>query len=132
LNSSTVSVVDEGGGRAITTRGGMLTVVNAIIDGDCQIEDGLQQTELLSGGYNIQSPGDTCGFDQEGDQVNVTEGQLALGPLADNGGTTLTHALEAGSVAIDVIPADMCEVDEDQRGFPRGTMCDVGAFEVQP
>jgi hypothetical protein len=34
-----------------------------------------------------------------------------------------------------VIPADMCEVDEDQRGEPRpetdGTMCDVGAFEVQ-
>jgi hypothetical protein len=132
LNSSTVSVVDEGGGRAITTRGGTLTVVNAIIDGDCQIEDGLQQTELLSGGYNIESPGDTCGFDQEGDQVNVSADDLKLGPLQDNGGPTMTHALLPGSVAIDVIPADACEVDEDQRGFPRDTMCDVGAFEVQP
>jgi hypothetical protein len=43
-----------------------------------------------------------------------------------------------GSVAIDVIPADMCEVDTDQRGLPRaaGTTdpkrCDLGAFEVQP
>jgi hypothetical protein len=39
-----------------------------------------------------------------------------------------------GCVAIDVIPADMCEVDEDQRGEPRpgGSMCDVGSFEVQP
>ena len=68
------------------------------------------------------------------DQVDVTEEELNLGPLQDNGGPTMTHALGAGSVAIDVIPADACEVDEDQRGEPRpgGTMCDVGAFEVQP
>ena len=54
--------------------------------------------------------------------------------LADNGEPTETHALLPGSVAIDVIPADMCEVDEDQRGEarPGGTMCDAGAFEVQP
>jgi hypothetical protein len=47
---------------------------------------------------------------------------------------TWTHALLPGSVAIDQIPAYACEVDEDQRGEPRpgGTMCDVGAFEVQP
>jgi hypothetical protein len=47
----------------------------------------------------------------------------------------MTHALLPGSVAIDVIPADTCDVTEDQRGQPRpesgGTMCDVGAFEVQ-
>jgi hypothetical protein len=46
----------------------------------------------------------------------------------------MTHALGAGSVAIDHIPAVDCEVDVDQRGQPRpgGTLCDVGAFEVQP
>jgi hypothetical protein len=43
-----------------------------------------------------------------------------------------------GSAAIDKIPAEDCQVTEDQRGFPRpaGTTdpkrCDVGAFEVQP
>jgi len=88
--------------------------------------------DWLSNGYNIESPGDTCSFDQGTDQADVTEGQLNLGELADNGGPIQTHALLPGSVAIDVIPADMCEVDEDQRGEPRGTMCDVGAFEVQP
>ena len=71
---------------------------------------------------------------QDTDLFDVTEGQLNLGPLQDNGGPTMTHALLPGSVAIDVIPADMCEVDEDQRGEPRpgGVTCDVGAFEVQP
>ena len=33
--------------------------------------------------------------------MNVTAAQLALGPLQDNGGPTLTHALGTGSVAID-------------------------------
>jgi hypothetical protein len=76
----------------------------------------------------------SCGFDQPTDQVNVSAEDLKLGPLADNGGPTETHALLPGSVAIDVIPTDMCEVDEDQRGEtrPGGAMCDAGAFEVQP
>ena len=103
-----------------------LTIVGSLVVGDCS-------GDIVSNGYNIESPGNTCGFDQGTDQVDVTEGDLNLGPLADNGGPTMTHALGEGSVAIDVIPADMCEVDEDQRGEPRlgGAMCDVGAFEVQ-
>jgi hypothetical protein len=53
-----------------------------------------------------------------------------LGPLADNGGTTLTHELLQGSLAIDAagtvgIPAT------DQRGIarPQGPAADIGAFE---
>ena len=95
-------------------------------DGDCDA-----RSSITSNGSNIESPGNTCGFDQATDEVDVAEGQLNLGPLQDNGGPTMTHALLPGSVAIDVIPADMCEVDEDQRGEPRDSMCDVGAFEEQ-
>jgi hypothetical protein len=128
VTNSTVSgntAADVGGG--IFNSGGTLTVTNTLIDGDCN-------EAIASSGYNIESPGNTCGFDQGTDQVDVTEGQLNLGPLQDNGGPTMIHALLPGSVAIDVIPADMCEVTEDQRGEPRpgGTMCDVGSFEVQP
>jgi hypothetical protein len=99
----------------------------------------------VSGGHNIESPGDTCGFDQPTDQVNVSTEDLNLGPLADNGGPTMTHALltePAPSVAIDWILAENCvdadgqPLTTDQRGEPRpetgGTMCDIGAFEVQP
>lgn len=110
---------------------GTLTLRNTLVDNDCA--DG---SASVSVGGNIESPGDTCGFDQLTDQVNVTEGQLNIGPLSDNGGATMTHALLPGSVAIDVIPEGECTVDTDQRGQPRpetsGTMCDVGAFEVQP
>jgi hypothetical protein len=95
---------------------------------------------ITSLGYNIESPRDTCGFDQPTDQVNVTAEQLKLGALADNGGPTQTHMLGLGSVAIDQIPAEDCVdadgavLTTDQRGEPRpetgGAMCDVGAFEL--
>ena len=127
LVSSTVSGNER---TSISNFGGLTVLANTLIDGDC---DG--SGRLVSNGYNIESPSNTCSFDEaKGDQFNVTEEQLNLGPLQDNGGGTMTHALLPGSVAIDVTPADMCEVDEDQRGEPRpgGAMCDVGAFEVQP
>jgi hypothetical protein len=129
LINSTVSGNSAAGGGGIRNLWGTVTLTNTLVDDDCQVSEG---ASIVSLGHNIESPGDTCGFDQATDRVNVTPEQLNLGPLEDNGGPTMTHALGAGSVAIDVIPADMCEMDEDQRGFPRDNMCDVGAFEVQP
>ena len=53
-------------------------------------------------------------------------------PLADNGGRTLTHALAAGSPAIDR-GNNEADLTDDQRGhgFPRtkGACTDIGAFE---
>jgi hypothetical protein len=126
---------------------GAMTVTNSIVD------DNECEGPITSNGYNIESPGNSCGFDQGTDQVDLTEGELNLAPLADNGGPTMTHALltePVVSVAVDVIPADDCVDAEgellptDQRGEPRfvgppfgpsepvGDGCDVGAFEVQP
>lgn len=50
-----------------------------------------------------------------------------LGPLADNGGPTKTHALAAGSPAINA--GSDCTVTVDQRYKPRDAQCDIGAFE---
>jgi len=110
---------------------GGFTIASSIVDDACGVEG---FTTLVSDGYNIESPGDTCGFDHGTDLVNITERQLDLGELADNDGPTMTHALGAGSVAIDHIPADSCQVTEDQRAEPRpvGDGCDVGSFERQP
>jgi hypothetical protein len=131
LTNSTVSENSADDGIGIQNWGTM-TVTNSLVEGDCG------NTRVASGGYNIESPGDTCGFDQPTDQSSVTAEQLNLGPLQDNGGPTMTHALliePTASVAIDVIPADDCEVDADQRGEPRPSgpesKCDVGSFELQ-
>ena len=127
--SLTNCTVSGNTGRDIVFRGGTLTMMNTLVDGACVDEIA---TEVTSNGYNIESPANTCGFDPDGtDLVNVPD--PTFGTLADNGGPTMTHALLPGSVAIDKIPADSCEVDEDQRGVtrPQGDSCDVGAFELE-
>jgi CSLREA domain-containing protein len=59
-----------------------------------------------------------------------------LGPLQNNGGPTQTHALLAGSPAIDAGDPGGCQdslgalLTTDQRGFPRPKAgCDIGAYE---
>jgi len=61
-----------------------------------------------------------------------------LGSLADNGGPTMTIALEAGSSAIDTGSDTHCNTAPisrlDQRGVirPQWAHCDIGAFEKAP
>ncbi|HYP24884.1 MAG TPA: choice-of-anchor Q domain-containing protein, partial [Actinomycetota bacterium] len=89
---------------------------------------------LTSGGGNAES-GTSCNLTGNGDQ---SDARLELGPLANNGGPTPTHALGATSHAIDTGLAD-CP-GTDQRGVLRpkdgdedGTAtCDAGAFELDP
>ncbi|HKI86260.1 MAG TPA: choice-of-anchor Q domain-containing protein, partial [Thermoanaerobaculia bacterium] len=54
-----------------------------------------------------------------------------LGPLQNNGGSTDTMALGAGSSAIDAGDDAACPAT-DQRGVtrPQGLHCDIGAYEV--
>jgi len=76
--------------------------------------------------------------DAGGTRTGVSAAALRLGPLADNGGPTRTHALLEGSPAIDAGPATVPTFPGntwDQRGpgFVRVEYgrIDVGAFEVQ-
>jgi hypothetical protein len=95
-----------------------------------------------SAGYNVIGTGNSASiFNQTGDQTGHTSDTLKLGPLVDNGGPTMTHALLPGSPAIDAgDPAAMGGsggVPEfDQRGSPwsrvAGGRIDIGAVESQP
>ncbi len=81
---------------------------------------------VTSLGGNIDS-GTTAGLGQPTDQSMTDPGLNAT--LADNGGLTPTHALLAGSEAINKgVVAGAPEVD--QRGMIRGTTPDVGAYEA--
>jgi len=51
-----------------------------------------------------------------------------VGPLADNGGPTMTHALLAGSEALN---SAISGTENDQRGFAADGLRDIGAFEAQ-
>jgi CSLREA domain-containing protein len=70
----------------------------------------------------------TCNLTQPSDLPSTPPG---IGPLADNGGYTLSHAPLPGSAVVDAGHAPSCPVD-DQRGWPRpvGSGCDIGAVEA--
>ena len=91
---------------------------------------------FISEGTNlIGDVGIATGFTNgvNGDQVGSTASPFdpVLGPLSDNGGPTLTHAVLSGSPAIDS-GDNTGGPDEDQRGEPRptDTSADIGAFEL--
>jgi hypothetical protein len=88
---------------------------------NCSFEPGIGMLLL---GRNISSDG-TCGDSDDGYLILAPK----LGPLADNGGPTKTHALMPDSPALDAGTA--CTETTDQRyvARPQGASCDVGAFE---
>ena len=130
LVSSTISgniATDNGGG--IWNLGGTISLKNTIVSGNTAAtpSDDCAGT-ITSLGHNLAGDA-SCALLGAGD-LNSTD--PLLGPLADNGGPTMTHALLLGSPAIDAVPLASCTVVTDQRGVPRpkGVACDIGAFEV--
>ena len=98
---------------------------------------------VTSQSHNLVGKGDgSTGFTNgvNNDQVGSIASPLdpKLGPLANNGGLTLTHILLAGSPAIDAgddsVLGGPLFLTTDQRGagFPRKycTHVDIGAFEI--
>ena len=71
---------------------------------------------ISSGGHNILGDASGCDFQSStGDQIGDAGNPIdpLIGPLADNGGPTETHALLAGSPAVDAIPVADCTYDDD-------------------
>lgn len=136
ITSSTLAM-RSGTPNAIFFRQAPTTLTNTVIEGPCDVSGSLA---FSRGEGNIESPGDTCRFNDAVNLVYISSNDLKLGALASNGGPTLTHALSSLSAAIDQIEEQDCvdpdglPLATDQRGVvrPRGTKCDVGAFEFEP
>jgi hypothetical protein len=112
---------------------GLFTLKSTIIAANSVANCGdATEVDITSHGHNLDSDA-TCGLAGPGDLSGVDP---LLGPLADNGGPTQTHALLAGSPAIDAGGDDGCPW-ADQRGLVRPVdgdadgeaVCDIGAFE---
>jgi CSLREA domain-containing protein len=130
ITGNTADTNGNGGGGGGVVAKGTVNLRSTIIAGNNDIsEPGVGASpncigSPISQGNNLIADRTGCAFaPRGGDLTNV---KPLLGPLANNGGSTFTHALLAGSPAINaggrgVTPAD-------QRGVPRRAP-DIGAYE---
>ncbi len=85
---------------------------------------------ITSQGFNLIQ--DTTGGTIEGEPIGDLIGVAPnLGPLANNGGPTPTHALGFGSPALNQGDLSLAGTS-DQRGFLRDALPDIGAYEAPP
>jgi hypothetical protein len=134
ITSSTIAFNesgDRGTGGGLSIGSGSASVDNSIIakntsaspdNQNCSADPG---SSINSLGYNIENATD-CGFTGVGDQQDADP---LLGALVLNGGETRTHALAAGSPAIDMGSSECPADDQRHVGRPQGGRCDKGAFE---
>lgn len=142
----TANAANEDGGGISAEWAVQTTASNSIMAGNFAIgTDADVKGSFVSMGHNlIGDVGSATGFTHgaNGDLVGGggnTAVDPKLGPLQNNGGFTLTHALLLGSPAID---AGQTSTETDQRGQRRpvdiaeipnaGDGSDIGAFEATP
>ena len=77
---------------------------------------------------NLDDDG-SCQFPMTPPAPSISLLPAMLMPLADNGGHGRTHALVSASPAINTADPTTC-LANDQRGAPRGSSCDMGAYEL--
>lgn len=143
VQSSTISqnAAATGGGIQLGN-GGAATVGNSIVAGNTATMSDADVSANFGGatsnGFNLIGAGGPGFMPGINNDVVGTSGapiNAMLDPLQDNGGGTRTHALLAGSPAIDAGDNTATTLVTDQRGAPRqlngGTSLtvDIGAFE---
>lgn len=117
------------------------TIVSGNINSDIDYVNG-SYNPFVSQGYNLIGQGIALGkFNEEGDQINITDPQLKI--FGDYGGPTFSHALKENSPAINtgfLVDSDFLDLDNDgdtsenipfdQRGAYRSQgFTDIGAYE---
>jgi hypothetical protein len=151
FNGSDGLIIQDLPDRTLTPRTSTVFVKDSIIAGNkgerssnADVFNASEGKNLISGGYNlVGNVGNhrptILSFDGPGDQVGTPADPIdaRLGPLQDNGGPTLTHALLLGSPAINGGDPNFAPPpDFDQRGpgflRVRDGRIDIGALEGNP
>jgi predicted outer membrane repeat protein len=170
INSTITNNTSDADNNAVGTGGGIranagTTILkNTIVAGNVNengvtdVADDISGTVDASSSFNLIGTGGGGGLTNGVNNNQVGVANAGLGPLANNGGMTQTHALLSNSTAIETgsnanLPADTFDLDADldtgeplpvdQRGpnFPRVAdssdadviqTVDIGAYEAHP
>ncbi|MEP7287335.1 MAG: choice-of-anchor Q domain-containing protein [Chloroflexota bacterium] len=128
INSTVAANTATTGNGDITVDSSTLTLRSTIVAGNTGATQDIAGA-VSSDGFNlIGNTATATGSFIASDQLNVAP---LLNPLAPNTpGTSQTMSLKTNSPAIGKGGA-ACP-SPDQRGLPRKSLCDVGAYEIQP
>ncbi|MCO5198203.1 MAG: Ig-like domain-containing protein, partial [Anaerolineae bacterium] len=149
ITNSTISGnYAETGGGALLQSGGATIVRSATIanNSSLSLTDGLYVTggtvDMARTIVADHAGGDNCTFtlgtladsgdnlsDDSTCSVGFTIADARLVALNDNGGSTLTHALQVASPAADALASCIETVDQIGTPRPQNSSCDIGAFE---
>ncbi len=142
-SADTAAISSSAAGGVFSDNAGTFNLRNTLLAGNNVAVDRTPSDcagTIHSYGFNLFGENPPCTLGSGDGAWDVVNSLFLIGPLQSNGGPTLTHALLAGSNAIDngdpalgcVGPSDLLATD--QRGLPRvvGASCDVGAFEFLP
>ena len=129
LRWSTISQNNSGSGGGIGGEdGGSFLSEGTVIDGNMAV--GAQKdcnATVLSGGHNFIGVTAGCNaFDQGGD---ISGFPALLGPIADNGGPTLTMKPTNSSSLIDEGGNGCPSLDQRGKPRPKDDACDIGSVE---
>jgi CSLREA domain-containing protein len=109
-----------------------LTAFGSVVDAGTGTSACTSMGTVVSLGYNVEAPGESCEFDDDTDQALAADS--GLGALADNGGAGDTFLPDDGGVLDGMIPVADCddEVTADARAQarPSGAGCEPGAVEL--
>ncbi|MCB1261756.1 MAG: Ig-like domain repeat protein, partial [Acidimicrobiales bacterium] len=112
---------DSAGSTAIESTGASMEVRNSVVAAPTEACFG-----TITGAGNVTTDlAPTC----PGTIAELAD--LALAPLADNGGPTETVRLASTSAAVGAGTPGTCPAT-DQRGIARGAVCDAGAYGFDP
>lgn len=121
------NVSSDGTAAGLVGKNGRILVGNSVIVTTAE-KNVLCAGSVASNGNNVASD-TSCHLTASGDLEGAADETVRQ--LADNGGPTLTTAIDPGSKAINHVPAAACPIG-DQRAFKRDIsdgFCDAGAYE---
>jgi len=127
MTLTNVTVSDNQTGLDFSSCGEQMTLTNSLVVRNGQDCSGSGITPV--GDASIDSDG-SCVLMGFGSVSTESVSSIVLGPLANNGGPTLTESISGSSVAIGAGDTTACP-PKDQTGFSRTFRCDVGAFEAR-